>query len=91
VINPTADPVEVTLGFSDTVSLSSLPQAGFSEELAQPIAGKNFELSVPALGILSMQLADATEAQLIEIPQDRPVKMRNAYSDRAGSEATPWI
>ncbi|MBI3541942.1 MAG: hypothetical protein HY075_01525 [Deltaproteobacteria bacterium] len=65
LINPTAEDLNVSLGFSDIVTLAALPgSASDTTDGAPPLVGKTFELAVPRFGVLSMQVADPAQSDL---------------------------
>lgn len=64
LINPTQENLEVKIEFTETVSLAALPQGGATGDHPTPIVGKSFELGVPALGVLSVQLNHASQTQI---------------------------
>lgn len=80
LINPTSEPLEAKLAFSSTVMLASIPQNGaqsLAEQESAPIVGKSFELGVPPLGVLTMQLSQPSQSDLEKMEEQKP-------------EATPW-
>ena len=70
LINPTAEPIEAKLSFTETVTLTGLPQS--NGEGLEPIIGKTFELAIPQYGVLSMQLGDASQTEIDAEPTVRP-------------------
>lgn len=62
LINPESTAIPVKLSFASPVILSSIPQSGISDLIEGPLIGKNFELGIPALGVLTVQITDASSS-----------------------------
>lgn len=58
LVNSACEEVNAKLQFSETVGLASIPLQGTDGKASECIVGKSFELAVPPLGVLSMQLRD---------------------------------
>lgn len=61
LVNPATHEIHGTLTFQDPVALAGLPQAGAGGAIPNPLTGKSFELVVPPLGVLPVQVTQSFE------------------------------
>ncbi len=62
LMNPHPLEIDAKLSFHNTVALASLPSAGSSG--MTPVLGTTFDVKVPALGVLSVQMAEPSQSEI---------------------------
>lgn len=87
ITNPTSETVNTRLAFGKVVTLTGLPNGGLRDDALAPLVGRNFELAVPPLGILSMQLSDPDQEELRGLAADADALVTGQQAQRLTMQA----